>query len=75
MFYHCANRCVRRTLLCSIDELTGSDYSHRKDWLEKRILELCDIYAYEVMDNHYHIVHHLDPLAPQQWSNEKIAER
>jgi len=54
-FYHCTNRCVRRTFLYGIDELTGKDYSHRKDWLEKRMLSLCnifsvEIYAYAVMD-------------------------
>jgi len=39
------------------------------------MLEPCDIfsiaiYAYAVMDNHYHIVLHLDPLAPIQWNKE-----
>ena len=53
-FYHCTNRCVRRTFLCGLDELTGKDFSHRKDWLEHRMFELCDIfsvdiYAYAVM--------------------------
>jgi len=79
-FYHCTNRCVRRTFLCGVDEVTGQDFSHRKDWLEKRMLTLCDIfsidiYAYSVMDNHYHIVLHLDPKAPRQWSKQDIAER
>jgi len=54
-FYHCTNRCVRRTFLCGIDELTGHDHSHRKGWLEKRMLELCnifsiEIYAYAILD-------------------------
>jgi len=74
-FYHCTNRCVRRTFLCGVDELTGNNYSHRKDWLERRMLELCqifsiEIYAYAILDNHYHIVLHLDPLEPQNWSNK-----
>ena len=60
-FYHCTNRCVRRTFLCGIDELTGRNYSHRKNWLEARMFELCkifsiEIYAYAILDNHYHIV-------------------
>jgi len=79
-FYHCTNRCVRRTFLCGIDQLTGYDYSHRKTWLEKRILGLCtifsvDVYAFAVMDNHYHIVLYLDPLKPLRWTKETVAER
>ena len=55
-FYHCTNRCVRRTFLCGVDELTGNNYSHRKDWLEARMLALCDwfsvdIYAYAIMSS------------------------
>ena len=79
-FYHCTNRCVRRTFLCGIDELTGKDFSHRKDWIESRMIELCDIFAvnlfaYAVMSNHYHIVLYIELLAPQSWSDEEIAER
>jgi len=79
-FYHCTNRCVRRTFLCGVDETTGKDYSYRKDWLEKRMFELCeifsvDIYAFAILDNHYHIVLHLNPLAPLDWSDNDIAER
>jgi putative transposase len=79
-FYHCTNRCVRRTFLCGIDEVTGTDYSHRKAWLEDRMKALCDIfavdiYAHAIMDNHYHIVLYVDPKAPQSWSNEEVAER
>ena len=79
-FYHCTNRCVRRAFLCGKDKKTGIDYSDRKGWLEKRFVELCDIfsvdiYAYAVMDNHYHIVLYLDPLAPQKWSDKDVAEK
>lgn len=79
-FYHCTNRCVRRTFLCGIDKLSGKNYEHRKLWLEKRMVELCDIFAVEifafaVMDNHYHQVLYLDPQAPKRWSDEEVAER
>jgi len=79
-FYHCTNRGVRKTYPCGSEGLTGKDHSHRKDWLERRMFELCDIfsvdiYAYAILDNHYHIVLHLDPLAPLRWSDHEIAER
>ncbi len=79
-FYHCTNRCVRRTFLCGLDEQTGKNYSHRKDWLQSRMYELCklfsiEIYAFAIMDNHYHIVLHLDPLEPSNWSKEEVAEK
>ena len=75
-FYHCTNRCVRRAFLCGIDKLTGYDCSHRKTWLENRMKSLCDvfaveIFAYAVMDNHYHIVLYVDPRAPQRWPDEE----
>jgi putative transposase len=56
------------------------DYSHRKDWLENRMIQLCsifalDIYAYAVMSNHYHIVLNVEPLAPLEWTDEMVAEK
>jgi len=79
-FYHCSNRCVRRTFLCGNDLYSGKNYDHRKVWLERRMYELCtifavDIYAFAIMDNHYHIVLYLDPKAPLSWSDEQVAER
>ncbi|TQV84983.1 transposase [Aliikangiella coralliicola] len=78
-FYHCISRCVRRAFLCGDDPFTGNNCNHRKNWLEKRMLELADIfsvqlYAYAVMDNHYHLVLYLDPKEPLSWSDEKVAE-
>jgi REP element-mobilizing transposase RayT len=78
-FYHCTNRCVRRSFLCGFDKFSKKDYSHRKDWLEQRIIELCDIFsvelfAFAVMSNHYHAVLYLDPQAPLNWTKEEVAE-
>ena len=65
-FYHCISRCVRRAYLCGDDPFTGNSCDHRKAWLEKRMLKLAAIfsvklYAYAIMDNHYHPV--LNPLS------------
>ena len=79
-FYHCTNRCVRRAYLCGTDKYSGKNYDHRKAWFERRMVELCgifsiEIFAFAIMDNHYHLVLYLDPKVPQTWSDEEVAER
>jgi len=75
--YHVCSRCVRRTYLCGVDELTGRDFSHRRQWLEQRILSLSNIfavsiYAYAVMSNHYHIVLNIEQST---LTDEEVADR
>lgn len=64
-WYHVVSRCVRRAYLCGVDHITGQSYEHRRDWVERRIKQLAnvftiDIAAYSVMHNHYHIVVRVD---------------
>jgi len=79
-YYHLISRCVRRSFLCGFDAETGINYDHRRQWIEKRILQLADIfaievYSYAVMSNHYHLVVYSNPKGPEQWSDLTVAER
>ena len=78
--YHLVSRCVRRAFLCGVDDYTGRDCSHRRDWLVDRLRRLApcfavDIYAYTVLDNHFHLVLRHDPLAHRDWSDGEVAWR
>ena len=73
-FYHCISRCVRRALLC------GEDHTYRKQWIEDRLRELAGIFAidvcgFAVMDNHLHVLLHLNLPLAAAWSAEDVARR
>jgi len=79
-YYHVMNRCVRRSWLCGYDELTQTDYSHRKQWIVDRLKYLSNIFAikvcsYAIMSNHYHIVFHVDEQISHEWSDDEIVRR
>ena len=79
-YYHLMNRCVRRSYLCGIDQETGKDYSHRKQWLVDKMKQLANIFsvhicAYAVMSNHYHLVLYVNTEMAAKWSQEEILER
>ena len=79
-FFHCVSRCVRRAFLCGVDQQSGKDFEHRRQWIEDRIFKLAEssaisVYAYAVMSNHCHVVLRSDPRMSWQWSDREIAER
>lgn len=76
-YYHIVCRCVRRAYLCGQDKLTGQDFSHRRQWIEDKIFTLAkvfaiDIAAYAIMNNHYHLVLHIDTQQAQKWSLQEV---
>ncbi|MCE2459708.1 MAG: hypothetical protein J4F38_02890 [Pseudomonadales bacterium] len=79
-FYHLGSRCVRRAMLCGKDPDTGRDFSHRRTWIEDRLLELADIFTvhvctYVVMSNHYHITLNYTPQERLELADEVVARR
>ncbi len=79
-YYHCMSRCVRRTYLCGQDDETGKDFSHRKEWIVKRIKQLSSIFAikicaYAVMSNHYHLVLFISQTEAKSWDDKEVVER
>ena len=79
-YHHVVTRCVRRAWICGVDPLTGRDFSHRKEWIEERMLALSqafavNVYGYAVMSNHYHIALQVSPKETLKFSDEEVARR
>ena len=79
-FYHLGARCVRRAMLCGEDPVTNRDFSHRRAWIEKLMLELAEVFTvhvteYAVLSNHYHITVNYCPQERFELSDEEVARR
>ncbi len=79
-YYHCSSRCVRRAFLCGEDTLSGRSFSHRRQWIEDKLLLLASIFAidlcaYAVMPNHYHVVLHVDKARAEGWRDLEVVKR
>lgn len=60
--------------------MSGRDLSHRRAWVENRLLQLADIftvhvYAYAIMSNHYHITVAYRPQERTELTDEEVARR
>jgi len=79
-YYHCMARCVRRAYLCGQDKLTGKDFTHRRGWIVEQLKRLSSIFAinicaYAIMNNHYHVVLHVDSNRANAWTADEVLER
>ncbi len=79
-WHHVVSRCVRRAWLCGKDADSGVDFSHRKGWLEERLLALSEVftvrvYGYAAMSNHCHIALEYRPRDALALTDEEVARR
>ena len=79
-YYHCLNRCVRRSFLCGADKYSGKNYDKRKQVIIDRMkwlttvfgIELC---TYAIMSNHYHCILYVNSELVDNLSEIEVAER
>ncbi|WP_119395659.1 transposase [Salinibius halmophilus] len=79
-YYHCVERCVRRSFLCGKDKQTGKSFEHRRSWILDRVRLLAsafciDVAAYAIMSNHYHLVLHINQAEVDGLTEAEIAAR
>jgi REP element-mobilizing transposase RayT len=77
---HTCQRCVRRAWLTGVDDTTGQDYSHRRDWIRRRLESLAsvfsvDVLTYAIMSNHMHLILRNRPDVVAKWTDQEVAIR
>jgi hypothetical protein len=77
---HTIQRCVRRAYLAGQDQLSGTDYSYRREWIRRRLESLAsvfgiDVLTYAVMSNHIHTILRSRPDVVAGWTDEQVAIR
>lgn len=77
---HCVQRCVRRAYLTGIDEVSGNDYSFRREWIRRRLEALASVFAidiltYAILSNHLHVILRSRPDVLEKLSDHEVAIR
>lgn len=77
---HVMNRVVRRCFLLGIDDVTGKNYDHRKDWIEELLkrFSACfgiDLLGYAILSNHFHLILRSRPDVIGTWDDSEVARR
>ncbi|HMO94460.1 MAG TPA: hypothetical protein PKD64_19935 [Pirellulaceae bacterium] len=77
---HLVQRCVRRMFLTGCDQVTGKDYTYRREWIRQRFEKLAsvfgvDVLSYAIMSNHIHVVARNRPDVVDSWSDNEVALR
>ncbi|MBL8300652.1 MAG: hypothetical protein JNN30_20120 [Rhodanobacteraceae bacterium] len=72
-------RCVRRVWRCAEDNDAGISFEHLKQWVKNTIVHVgarlaAAIHACAVISNHLRQLLEMDPLAPEHWPDEEVAQ-
>lgn len=76
----CVQRCVRMACVAGVDEVSGSDYSFRREWIRRRLESLASVFAidvltYAILSNQLHVILRSRPDVLAKLSDEEEAIR
>ncbi|MCU0711939.1 MAG: hypothetical protein MUC43_07750, partial [Pirellula sp.] len=77
---HCVQRCVRRAFLAGDDDVSGIDYSYRREWIRRRFESLASVFSidvlnYAILSNHVHVILRSRPDVLANLSDQEVAIR
>ena len=77
---HVMSRVVRRYFLLGDDPLTGKNYDHRKEWIEKQIEHQAkhfgiDLLCFSLLATHFHLILKSQPEIVGTWTSREVARR
>lgn len=77
---HAINRTVRRCFLMGDDPISGTNFDHRKEWIETLLQHFAahfgiDLLCYSILSNHYHLILRTRPDVVAEWDDTEVARR